>query len=523
MKSNVSKWEIHLSNANWFRTKNVSVCGYIFTQENELLTGIDMCRYFDVSVPQQFIDRLKSANGLYSVVCHSERLQMAAVDPSRIYPLYYRKGENGVSIADNPYLLLQKGDNLDVNSLAEYHVAGYPLGDKTLVRDIYHVPPGGVLYGDGNTKKYYSYLAFSSELQSPNYDRTERMLYHVFSRMLQSLEGQQVVVPLSGGNDSRLILCMLRRLHYENVVCYTVGRPENVEELIATKVARELGYPLYIIDTTNEELTEYVCLDDKEFQRYYHFIGGLSNFMWLFEYVAIKWLKSQGILSRGAVFIPGHSADFNAGSHLVKACVGSNNRANYIANAIMIDNFEYGVDRQVWKKLYQYSAESKINKEIVSWSVYQSFVFQNRLPYNINNSARVYQFFGYDVRLPYWDKEFLELFRVMPYECLNGCSFYENFVRERIFKPMNVDYSRKHPSFYYFIRMKLLKRLKWLMPIFIRNRINKIDLLGELLLSKHMQQELILHKQYSERDKCSANQFMKDWYLLKVEEKLSQL
>ena len=61
------------------------------------------------------------------------------------------------------------------------------------------------------------------------------------------------------------------------------------------------------------------------------------------------------------------------------------------------------------------------------------------------------------------------------------------------------------------------------MPIFIRNRINKIDLLGELLLSKHMQQELILHKQYSERDKCSANQFMKDWYLLKVEEKLSQL
>ena len=61
------------------------------------------------------------------------------------------------------------------------------------------------------------------------------------------------------------------------------------------------------------------------------------------------------------------------------------------------------------------------------------------------------------------------------------------------------------------------------MPIFIRNRINKIDLLGELLLSKHMQQELILHKQYSERDKCSANQFMKDWYLLKVEEKLFQL
>ena len=180
MKSNVSKWEIHLSNANWFRTKNVSVCGYIFTQENELLTGIDMCRYFDVSVPQQFIDRLKSANGLYSVVCHSERLQMAAVDPSRIYPLYYRKGENGVSIADNPYLLLQKGDNLDVNSLAEYHVAGYPLGDKTLVRDIYHVPPGGVLSADEKTKKYYEEILSHTTKTTNSSDGYSVFLYERF-------------------------------------------------------------------------------------------------------------------------------------------------------------------------------------------------------------------------------------------------------------------------------------------------------------------------------------------------------
>ena len=162
MKSNVSRWEIHLSNANWFRTKNVSVCGYVYTQEGELLMGMNLCRYFDVSDFQLLLNRLKSVNGLYAVICHSEQLQVAAVDPSRIYPLYYRKGQQGLSVSDDPYLLLQKGDSLNMDSLAEYHVAGYPLENKTLVRDIYHVPPGGVLSGDGNTKKYYSYLAFSS-------------------------------------------------------------------------------------------------------------------------------------------------------------------------------------------------------------------------------------------------------------------------------------------------------------------------------------------------------------------------
>lgn len=523
MKRDVSKWEINLNNGNWFRTPNISVCGYIYTQEGKLLTGIDMCRYFDVSDTQLFLECLKLANGLYSVVCHSDKLQMAAVDSSRIYPLYYRKNKDGVTLSDDPHALLQKGDVLDIDSLAEYNVAGYPLENKTLVRDIHHVPPGGILYEDGSVSEYYSYLAKSSELFYPNYDETERVLEHVFDRMIRSVEGRQIVIPLSGGNDSRLILCMLRRMHYENVICYTVGRPKNAEELIAIKVAQELGYPLYVIDTTKDELAEYVCVDNEDFQQYYQFVGGLSNFMWLFEYVAIKWLKSRGVLSDNAVFVPGHTADFNAGSQTRKSCLGVNHSASYLANAIMFDNFEYGYDRKVWSKLYQYFVSSKQNKEITSWSVYQAFVFKNRLPYNINNSARVYQFFGYDVRLPYWDREFLDLFRVMPYEGLNGCAFYTKFIRERIFMPMNVDFSGVQPSNTYFFVMKILKRIKWLMPTCIRKRINKADSLGELLLSKSMFHELIQDKQYNEHDKCSANQIMKDWYLLKVREKLSTL
>ena len=111
----------------------------------------------------------------------------------------------------------------------------------------------------------------------------------------------------------------------------------------------------------------------------------------------------------------------------------------------------------------------------------------------------------------------------MPYEGLNGCAFYTKFIRERIFMPMNVDFSGVQPSNTYFFVMKILKRIKWLMPTCIRKRINKADLLGELLLSKSMFHELIQDKQYNEHDKCSANQIMKDWYLLKVREKLSTL
>ena len=102
MKKDLRKWEINLSNGNWFRTTNISVCGYIYTQDDEFLTGMEMCQYLDVLDTQLFLDRLKSSNGLYSVVYHSEKIQMAVVDPSRIYPLYYRKSENGVFLSDYP-------------------------------------------------------------------------------------------------------------------------------------------------------------------------------------------------------------------------------------------------------------------------------------------------------------------------------------------------------------------------------------------------------------------------------------
>lgn len=514
-------WNVRLTSPMWHTFSSVKVCGYAYDRNNVLMEGAALCAYFDVDNIETFSDRLKTCNGLFSVVCCSEKFCAAAVDPSRIYPLYYRRQDDGeLILSDDPNRLLHKGDVLWEESVSEYHVAGYPLTGKTLVKGILQVKPAYFLYGDGEQTLYYSYIAFQQELEMPTIAEMQDVIERVFLRMLDSLNGRQVVVPLSGGNDSRLILCMLRRLRYENVICYTVGRPGNAEELVATKVAQELGYPLYIVDTTQEELANYVCLDDEEFQQYYQFIGGFSNFVWLFEYAAIKWLRSRRLLLENAVFVPGHAADFNAGSHMRRSCVGMRNSAFYLANAIAIDNFEYGFDKKVWNKLHRYFADCSKNKDVVSWSIFQSFVLQNRLPYNINNSARVYPFFGYDVRLPYWDKEFLELFRVMPYKGLKGCSKYVDFIRERIFIPMNVDFSGRDIPNSYFYKMKILRRIKWLIPAFIRNRMNKADLLGELLLSKSMLRELIQHKQYGEYDKCSANQIMKDWYLLRVKQQI---
>ena len=91
-----------------------------------------------------------------------------------------------------------------------------------------------------------------------------------------------------------------------------------------------MNYPLYIINPTKTEIKELVQLDSHEFQQYYQFIGGLSNFVWLFEYAAINYLRKIKAIEQNAIFIPGHSADYNAGSHLTKACIGQKSKSHYV-------------------------------------------------------------------------------------------------------------------------------------------------------------------------------------------------
>ena len=64
-----------------------------------------------------------------------------------------------------------------------------------------------------------------------------------FQRMLGSLKkNQPLLIPLSGGYDSRLIACLCKKSGLENVTCFTYGREDSFEVAISKKVASALGY-----------------------------------------------------------------------------------------------------------------------------------------------------------------------------------------------------------------------------------------------------------------------------------------
>ncbi|MGM9836909.1 MAG: asparagine synthase-related protein [Paludibacteraceae bacterium] len=513
---------INISDKRWYHATSVSVAGYAYADDDKLLEGELLAKYFDVVDETEWLHKLQRCNGLFAIICHNKDFVGVAIDPSRVYPLYYRIDNDKIQVTDNPYSLLRQGDVEDKEAVQAYTVSGATFEGTTLVKDILQIKPGHYLLPNGIQKIFYDYRVSLSELYASSYHEMQSVLNHIFKRLIDRLGGRQVVIPLSGGNDSRLLLCMLKRFGYNNVICYTAGRAGNGESAIAEKVAAQLGYDWYNIDTLQEDLSDLVNPASEDFQQYYTYLGGFCNFVWLYDYIAIIYLQRQGVLNRDAIFIPGHAADFNAGSHLTKACIHKKDSCRYLTSALLYDSFEYQGKSLVKAAIHKYFFGSK-SPDIADWSVFQAFVFRNRLPHNILNSARIYQYMGYDVALPFWDKEFLEVFRRLPYELLIHQSYYTDFVRTKIFQPLQVDYPSARHSQGWYLYNKIIKRIKFILPATIsRYFVHLQDSLGERELSQPLLDELLAKKVYdSDKDILSVNQIMKDWYLLKVRELLS--
>ena len=516
---------VKLTGYNWLSDGCVSARGYCHDSHGILHCGQDLVDYFASASDETSLRGLLSdANGIFAVVINKPDFKAIAIDGSRIYPLFYSQ-EELLSVSDNPYLLLNKNSHLDARSVDEYQCSGAVFAGKTLVEGIMQVKPFHfVVFRDGEAKEfeYWNYCTKAGEERDCSFEQLDFKFESAFRRMLESAKDRQIVVPLSGGLDSRLIVCMLKRLGYENVVCYTVGRPENSELIIARKVVEKLGYRHYFIDNTSAEFVSTDYYSDPEFQRYCHFVGSLGNFLWVFEYFAVKWLTQNNIVEKNAVFVPGHSADFIAGSHLIKALVTPDSSVAYLTSAIMNDSFEYGRRSSYVRNEIKSYFEANSRRGISAHTNYLSFIMQNRLAHQINNSARLYEFFGYDVRLPFWDKELLDLFKTLPYQRLEDCSLYVEYVSKCVFSRFGVDFPKCAPSRKTIKRQHIKNRLKLFLPkSAVRKFVSFHDDICECELTAPMVKELVGAGVYA--DNCSFlsyNEVMRDWYLEMIKRKL---
>jgi asparagine synthase (glutamine-hydrolysing) len=505
---------IKLSSKNWHSNGTTFVRGFCFDNENRLLQGDDLLAYFsDICSAETLSQKLASANGLFAVLINSNDFQALAIDATRIYPLYFTpSGE----VSDNPHNLSCEGLS-DKFVLDFYKASGATPEGRTLIKNIFQAKPSHYAIWNPQTGwEQYPYQTYCCRLQEEEVATGQQLLDvfdNVAERLIRSCGGRQIVIPLSGGYDSRIIATLLAKNAYTNVITYTVGKKNSMECNVARIVAEALHIPNYAIDITTPDTVKYCYSDKEEFDRYYRYIGGYSNFTWMFEYAAIKKLQQMGVLSSNAVFVPGHSGDFIAGSHIAKAGVTPTDNACNLTRKILYLSNEFCYKNRIRNDIRQYF-ENMLDNGATPYSAYQNYILQNRQAHNIINSSRVYEFFGYDVRLPLWDRQLMELMRRLPYSQLQDCCLYNNAAMA-LFKEFGIDFVK--PTTRYNPSKTILKHfVKRFIPIEYIKQSMKGDL-GEWEVCQPLLDELVENKIYSRIKKpLNSNTIMKEWYLMKV-------
>ena len=139
--------KLFLSKLPWYNKDDIRVTGFIFTGDT-FLREKDLADYFSgITTVTDFDNRLRSANGQFSVVIEQRNITWAATDITRTWPLFYTKIDGEFILSDDCYRLadLRSRNEFDQASVSCFLASGYTINDRTLMKDIYQVEAGAIV------------------------------------------------------------------------------------------------------------------------------------------------------------------------------------------------------------------------------------------------------------------------------------------------------------------------------------------------------------------------------------------
>lgn len=435
----------------------VFAAGHIFI-DGEIKEGYELVKYIlkIISSEINHIELFKKFDGHYSIVVCNNRKLTLFVDKIRSFPLFYSINDNQICISDKTSSLLSKINETTIDELshAELMSTGYITRDRTLYKEIKQVECGQYIefiMGEKpliiNKKFHFQYR---NEYLEPS-KRKEAFLKEIdiaysksFKKLIDFANGNLIVVPLSGGIDSRQIVYMLHKYNYKNVLCYTYGKKNNKEAIVSKRIAERCNYKWKLIPFSRQMWNDFIRSKElMDFQEYSGNHNTLSHFQ---DYFAVK--KLQESIPKNSIFVPGHTGDLITGyqvAQLDKVIKSS----TIFSKDLLIDEI-YRVHYSLGKNTMKVKKELKelIGSSILPLKNLQQFsqeydcwdYNERQSKYNVN-SVRVYDYFGFKWTLPFFYNDILDFSLSVPIEIrynrkllleyLNGKFLFEDILNEK--------------------------------------------------------------------------------------------
>lgn len=408
-----------------------------------------------VSSGEEFVQAIRKINGFYAVIRESRDEWFVAVDRVRSMPLFYAAHNGGLFLSDDPYWLREQTGLAEVDESArtEFLCTGYVTGSDSLVRGIRQLEAGQILrISTSRTVEVdelycyrYTHRTGTATLEELN-EEYSQVLDRVFRRLAARAGNRTLVVPLSGGYDSRLIALMLTQLGYKQVIAYSYGRSGNTEAVISKAVAERLGIPWVFISYSNEQWFQWIR--SPEWTDYQTYADGLVSLQHVQDWLAVRQMKRRGMIPADSVFVPGHSADLLAGSRS-RALPGLYDSRLVDENMVVESILAYHYALNDWST-EQHELYPKLREKVLkslgpldnfadNSSGFECWDIRERQAKFIVNSIRTYEYWGYDWWLPFWDVEYMEFWSKVPLQFRINAKLHERYVSALYAKIGGVD------------------------------------------------------------------------------------
>lgn len=430
---------IHLASPHWVNFSRPSGTARVWANPSDVEALISAAEARDFSA-------LARIGGRWALVLEQVDGLLIVQDPIRSLPLFIAtpgSGETAISVTDDIDRAreLVGGGTLDTSTKEEFADLGYVTGPRTLFREITQVQAGEwVLLGDDGSHDsgFYRRLKYTGRdisFESDLDDRFSEGLETAFARMFEWVGDRQIVIPLSGGLDSRLLAIAMHDLGHTNVVNFTYGVGETSEVNISRTVAESLGQRWEFIQYTPDELrAAWQSEEAGAFVRESYAGASLPHIQ---DWYALREMRRRGLIEPDAVILAGHTVVGNMHDEYIVDLPDAVDRTTLFDLLVehhaqrrpakrLADNKRFQAEFYDYLDRIEYDGSPRARLEALEyWNILE------RQTKYINNSMRGYEHFGYEWALPMLDVSVFEAWEDFALQPAKDREWYSRYIARR--------------------------------------------------------------------------------------------
>jgi len=445
----------------WKYKKKSGVEIWYAGNKNAVLDVVDSLLGSEVS-SESLIKNLSKRNEFFSVVVKTEKEIFAFTDFCRSYPIFYSVQNDKLMLSNDANKLKDKSNKCSVRekSILDCLALGYVTGNNTLYSNIHQLGVCQFLLAKEKlttliVDKYFLYHEVNINKSKSEVDLVNSLgevINKSIDRLIEKADGAQIVVPISGGLDSRLVLAKLVEHGCDNLRSFSYGPIGNSDAKIGQEVSERLGVSWKFIPVEANESREFYQSDiRKKYSLYADGLNVVPNYQ---DLIPIYKLKASGYLSSDCIIVNGQSGDFNTGGHIPNSLMNKDADTDDLLSEIIKKHYS------LWDGLLTEENLGEIKENIIAHvfngddvssqddigheklvSLYERWEFEERQTKYIVNGQRVYDYFSINWHLPLWDGEFVRFWCQVPLDFRYKQNLYKKYLKDWDYKGLFNDYN----------------------------------------------------------------------------------